>query len=123
MKKLAQVIAKIQAFYIGIFVGSWLGAQIRPLVGAPVSQGGMFHMEDGKGHKYQSVPVITHMLPGLALAALAKPRWLMAFIGSFTASLLLGDEYERRLLLALGDKLDNLQEKPVRLNEPQQEAP
>jgi hypothetical protein len=49
--------------------------------------------------------VITHMLPGLMLAALAKPRWLMAFLGSFTASLLLGDEVERRLLLAFGEKV------------------
>lgn len=114
MKKLARVIAKIQAFYVGIFVGSWLGAQIRPLVGGPVSQGGMFRMEDGKGHNYQSVPVITHMLPGLVLAALAKPRWLMAFLGSFTASLLLGDEYERRLLLALGEKLDSLEKLQVK---------
>ena len=118
MKKLARAITKIQAFYIGIFVGSWLGAQIRPLVGAPVSQGGIFRMEDEKGHSYQSVPLITHMLPGLALAALAKPRWMMAFLGSFTASLLLGDEYEQRLLLALGDKLENLQDKPTQPGAP-----
>jgi hypothetical protein len=105
MRKFNQIMFKIQAFLLAIFLGSWLGARIRPLVGAPPSQGGAFHMEDDQGHTYQSIPVITHMLPGLMLAALAKPRWLMAFLGSFTASLLLGDEVERRLLLAFGEKV------------------
>ena len=109
MKKFTRIIIEILAWYMGIFIGSWLGAQIRPLIGAPASQGGMFMMQDDKGHTYQSTPVITHMLPGLALSVLAKPRWLMAFLGSFTASVLLGDQYERRMLLALGEKLDSAQ--------------
>lgn len=113
MKKIVQVLVKLQAVYYCIFVGSWLGARIRPLVGAPASQGGIFRMQDDQGHTYQSIPVITHMLGGLALAALAKPRWMMAFLGSFTASLLLGDEYERRLLTVLGEQLDKKGQKTI----------
>jgi hypothetical protein len=106
MKKIFQILFKIQVFYTCILAGSWLGAQLRPLVGAAPSQGGMFKMQDEQGHNYQSVPIITHMLPGLVLALLAKPRWLMALLGSLSASLLLGDAYERRLLENLANRLE-----------------
>ena len=59
----------------------------------------------------------------LLMALLGRKRpWLWGFAGSFLASLLLGDEYERRLLVRISSKLGSLNVPPapsVQTEEPQ----
>ena len=54
----------------------------------------------------------------LLMALLGRKRpWLWGFAGSFLASLLLGDEFERRLLARISRKLDSLRVPPAPLIE------
>ena len=59
----------------------------------------------------------------LLMALLGRKRaWLWGFAGNFLACLLLGEEFERRLLVRISRKLDSLKvppAPPVQAEEPQ----
>jgi hypothetical protein len=49
---------------------------------------------------------VTHSVPGLAFALLGRKQpWLWGFIGSFLASLALGDRLEKRAVLVITEKI------------------
>jgi hypothetical protein len=98
--------------YACLVAGSIFGARLRALLTGQPTQGGFFQFTDENGLTYTSSPPVTHLLPGVLFAILAKPPWLLAFLGSALAALILGDELEKRLLIQLGKRITaNIQSK------------
>jgi hypothetical protein len=108
MRTFFKIMNKVTIFTLSVFAGSWLGAQARlQLTGQP-SQGGYFKYTDEAGLTYTTLPMNTHMLPGFLLMVIGKPYWLMGLLGSFIASILLGDTYEKMFLERIGKRLVDL---------------
>jgi quinol-cytochrome oxidoreductase complex cytochrome b subunit len=109
MKKLFRILNKVILFTLSVSAGSYLGAQARQQLTGQPSQGGIFRYTDEKGMNYTTVPMNTHMLPGFLLMAIGKPYWLMGLLGSFIASVLIGDTYEKIFLEQIGQRLVEIQ--------------
>ena len=109
MKKIISGINKMILFTLSVFLGSWLGAQARQQLTGQPSQGGYFKYQDEAGLTYTTIPMNTHMLPGFILMLIGKPYWLMGLLGSFIASILLGDAYEKEFLEKVGQRLQEIQ--------------
>lgn len=98
--------------YACLVAGSFFGARLHARLTGRPTQGGFFQFTDETGLTYTSSPPLTHLLPGVFFAILAKPPWLLAFLGSALAALILGDEVEKRLLIQLGKRImANIQSK------------
>ena len=110
MKKLIRIINRIVIFNLSVILGSWLGAQARFQLTGELSQGGYFQYKDEHGTSYSNVPIATHLMPGFLLMIIGKPYWLMGLLGSFIASVLVGDHYEKPFLEQLLARLRQFQE-------------
>lgn len=109
MKNVFKFLRNAVVFNLSVILGSWLGAQARlKLTGQP-SQGGYIKHTDSFGTTYTTVPMNTHLLPGFVLMFIGKPFWLMGLLGSFIASVLLGDTYEKFFLEKIGQRLRQVQ--------------
>lgn len=111
MPKFLKVLLAIQFVQAGMQLGSWMGAQLRYILTGDRSQGGQFSFRDEAGREYKTIPPVTHAFPGLVLALLnRKQPWMWAFIGSFIASLVLGDRLELQAILAITEKVRQIEE-------------
>ena len=89
---------KIQFVQAAMTVGSVLGALLRYILTGKRVQGGVYRFKDQAGRNYTISPPLTHALPGLFLAIANRKRpAVWAFIGSFAASVILGDQLEHLL--------------------------
>lgn len=105
MKKLFAIMNRVIVFSLSVAAGSWLGAQARQQLTGQPSQGGYFTYTDEAGRTYTTLPMNTHMLPAFLLMAIGKPYWLMGLLGSFIASVLVGDVYEKAFMEQIGQRL------------------
>jgi len=82
--------------------GGWAGTYVRArLQGEPKPEFRIRHT-NAAGQEFIGLQVtLVHFLPGLAAALLSRPRWLGAFLGSFTAGALINEQYDDHLLTLL----------------------
>jgi hypothetical protein len=98
MKKVMRVLFKIQFVQAAMTVGSFSGALLRYILTGKRVQGGVYRFKDQAGRNYTISPPLTHAIPGLVLAITNRKRPVIwAFIGSFIASVVLGDQIEQRV--------------------------
>ena len=123
MKIFFRILNKVIVFNASVILGSWLGAQARLRLTGQASQGGYIKHTDAFGTTYTTIPMNTHMLPGFILMFIGKPYWLMGLLGSFIASVLLGDTYEKIFLEKVGEKIRQVQTEVDKPSETPAEEP
>ncbi len=86
----------------GALVGNWVGEQLRSVVtGQEGHRLGVVHTDSAGGHVIALNPVITNLVPAVAVSVLGKPHWLWALVAGAAASSLLGDQFEEPLIDAI----------------------
>jgi hypothetical protein len=85
--------------------GNWVGGQLRAQATGQEVQSIRFRYTDRQGRTISNTPVLTKFYPALAAAAIARPRWLFAFLGGVAAGALIDDRYERCLWGRIGETL------------------
>lgn len=86
----------------GALVGNWVGEQLRAVAtGKEGHHLGVLHTHSDGSRVIAINPVITNLVPAVALSVLKKPHWLWALVAGAAASGLLGDQFEEPLIDAI----------------------